>query len=132
MRMWIALAAAAASLSGASTMAAAPGAAGGEAHLVPMDEMNVPIVDGDRADGTLRVKLVLDMSSAAAAEKATAMLPSLRAGALAAGLEFARLYASPQTPVNAGRLASEMTTALHRQDIGVARVLIVEVGASRA
>ena len=133
MRKSIALLAAAA-LANAAIAAAAPEGAEprGEAHFVPMDELSVPIVDGARADGTLRVKLVLDMADAAAAEEAGARLPALRANALAAAMEFARLYASPMTPVNVDRLASGMTTALRRGDGRVARVLVVEVEASRA
>ena len=47
-------------------------------------------------------------------------------------MEFARLYASPMTPVNVDRLADDMTAALRRGDRQVARVLVVEVAASRA
>ena len=57
---------------------------------------------------------------------------SAAANALAAAMEFARLYASPMTPVNVDRLANDMTTALRRGDGRVARVLIVEVAANRA
>lgn len=132
MRLPIALLGATLSLAATTAPAADSGSADATAHLVPMDEMRVPIVDGDRADGTLRVKLVLEMSDADAAAHATATLPSLRAASLGAGLEFARLYASPMTPVDAARLASVMTKALHGADRGVTRVLIVEVAASRA
>ena len=66
------------------------------------------------------------------AAEAGARLPALRANALAAAMEFARLYASPMTPVNVDRLASGITTALRRGDGQVARVLVVEVEASRA
>lgn len=121
-------------LAGAATVAAAAGGevAEKEAHLVAMDELSLPIVDGGRSDGTLKVRMVLDMVDADAVDSATAALPALRASALAAGMEFARLYASPMTPVDASRLAGDMTTALHAEDARVTRVLIVEVGASRA
>ena len=58
--------------------------------------------------------------------------PAQDIGALLAAIEFGRLYASPMTPVDAGRLARDMTAALRRDDDQVARVLIVEVAANRA
>lgn len=108
------------------------GEGGGELNLVPMDEIRVPIIEGDRADGTLRLKLVLVTHDAAAAEHVTATLPALRAASLGAAIEFARLYASPMMPVDAGRLDADLTAALHSQDAGIARVLIVEVSARQA
>ena len=129
MRLFLPLAATAA-LTGATAVAAASDAPAKEAHLVPMEELAVPIVDGGRGVGTLRVKLVLDMADAAAAAGAT--LPPLRAASLGAAMEHARLYASPMAPVNVARLAADMTAALRAEDARVARVLIVEVGASRA
>ncbi len=134
MRSSIVLIAAAASANGAVAIAApeGPEAGRGEAFLVPMDELVVPIVDGARSDGTLRIKLVLEMADAAAADKAGATMPALRSAALGTTMEFARLYASPMTPVNVDRLAGDMTAALHAQDSTVSRVLVVEVVASRA
>lgn len=132
MRSSIVLIAAAASANGAVVAAAPEPGPRSEAHLVPMDEVAVPIVDGARSDGTLRVKLVLEMTDASAAEKASAALPALRSAALATTMEFARLYASPMTPVNVDRLATDMTAALRVQEAQVKRVLIVEVAASRA
>lgn len=129
MRKALALAAVA-SLGGAAPVTASSGGTG-DAHLVPMDELAVPILDGARPAGTLRLKLVLAMADAGAAERAGASLPPLRAASLGAALEFARLYASPMTPVNAERLAGDMTAALHGADAAVSRVLVVEVAASR-
>ena len=129
MRLFLPLAALAA-LTGATAVAAESDGAAEEAHLVPMEELAVPIVDGGRSTGTLRVKLVLDMADAAAAAGAT--LPPLRAASLGAAMEHARLYASPMAPVNAERLAADMTAALRAADTRVSRVLIVEVGATRA
>lgn len=111
--------------------ASASGGGAGELHLVPMDEVSVPIVDGNRTDGKLEFKLVLEAKSEAAAEHMTATLPMLRSASVGAGIEFARLYASPMMPLDARRLASEMTSALQAQDAGVARVLLVEVMAVR-
>ena len=129
MRLFLPLVAVAA-LTGASADASDGQAK--EAHLVPMTELAVPIVDGGRAAGTLRVRLVLDMADAAAAESAGSALPPLRAASLGAAMEHARLYASPMAPVNVERLAADMTAALRAADARVGRVLIVEVGASRA
>jgi hypothetical protein len=105
--------------------------AGVALHLVPMDEIRVPIIDGDRADGTLLFKLVLVAKDEAAAAHATATLPALRSASLGAAVEFARLYASPLTPVDAMRLATDVTAAL-RGDSGITRVLVVEVSARQA
>ena len=112
---------------------AVPGAArasgGGAAplNLVPMDEVSVPIIDGDRTDGALQFKLVLETKDEAAADSARAALPLLRSASIAAGAEFARLYASPMMPLDARRMASDMTTALRAVNPGIARVLLVEV-----
>lgn len=111
--------------------AAASGGGGETPHLVAMDEIRVPIIEGNRSDGTLRLKLVLQTKTAAGAEHAKAMLPVLRASSLGAAVEFARLYVSPMRPVDAGRLAADMTAALHAQDADIARVLLVEVIAVR-
>lgn len=110
---------------------AASGGGAGELHLVPMDEVSVPIIDGDRTDGKLEFKLVLEARNEEAAQQLTAALPVLRAATVGAGIEFARLYASPMMPLDARRLASEMTAALQAQDARVARVLLVEVIAAR-
>ena len=101
-------------------------------HLVPMDEIRVPVVEGSRADGTLQLKLVLVAKDSASAEGATADLPQLRAASVAAALEFARLYASPMLPVDVKRLTDDMTAAIHHQDARIGRVLVVEVMARRA
>ena len=118
---------------GVTSASGAGGGGGADAlHLVAMDEIRVPIIDGNRADGALRLKLVLETADGAAAEKATASLPVLRSVAVAGALEFARLYASPFMPVDASRLALDMTASLHAQDAGISRVLLVEVAATRS
>ena len=114
----------------AATASASGGGSG--VHLVTMDEMSVPIVDGTRTDGILRYQIVIEAKDEAAAHELTAKVPLLRAASLSAGIEFARLYASPMMPVDAGRLASDMTAALKAQDPRVARVLLVKVMAVRA
>ena len=113
--------------------ASASGGGGAEGlHLVPMEAVNVPIIDGDRTDGTLQFKLVLETKNEEAAKDVTATLPMLRATTLSPGLEFARLYASPMMPLDARHLATELTTALQGQNAGISRVLLVEVRASRS
>jgi hypothetical protein len=119
MRKIIARAAAGMLLLPGGTAARASGAGGGA-------------VEGNRADGTLQVKLVLVAKDGAAAGEATADLPQLRATSVAAALEFARLYASPMLPVDVKRLSEDMTAAIHHQDQRISRVLVVEVMASRA
>lgn len=110
------------------------GGAGGGVALVPMDEIIVPIVDGARAGGRLRVKLVLEAHDAGAAARITAALPAWRETSVIAAAEFARLYASPMSPVDAQRLARDIATALRAQDKdhSITRVLLVEVAAVRA
>lgn len=112
---------------------ASSGSGGVEAvHLVSMDELRVPILDGDRAEGTLSIRLVLDMADDEAVERATVQLPALRAASLATAIEFARLYASPLMPVDAERLAGDLASALHHEDPAIARVLLVQVQATRS
>lgn len=118
-------------LTGAAASASGGGGAEG-LHLVEMDEVNVPIIDGDRADGRLQFKLVLEAKDDVAAKRLTATLPMLRATTLSTGIEFARLYASPMMPTDARHLATELTTALQAEDPGISRVLLVEVMASRS
>lgn len=117
-----------------STFVHASGANGGAdgLHLVPMTEIQVPVVEGNRAGGTLQLKMVLVTRDAAAADKAAAEMPRLRAGSVAAALEFARLYASPMLPVDVKRLSEDITAAIHQQDQRISQVLIVEVMARPA
>lgn len=114
-----------------SVRASGAGAGAADLHLVPMDLIQVPVVEGNRADGTLQLKMVLVTRDAAAADKATADMPRLRASSVAAALEFARLYASPMMPIDAMRLSEDMTAAVHQQDQAISKVLIVEVMARR-
>jgi hypothetical protein len=107
------------------------GGAGG-VDLVPMAPLDVPIVEGNRSNARLRLKLVLRASDPAAAAKLTAEMPALREAALAGASEFARLYASPFVAVDAEKLAHDMTAALHGRDSAVTAVLLVDVVASQA
>ena len=114
----------------------AEGKGGESAHpsplFVTLDPLDVPIVEGDRADGRLKLNLVLQGADDAAAAAIDTRRPALREAALAAAIEFARLHASPSTPVDARRLAADVTTALRRIDPTIRAVLVVEVAARRA
>lgn len=115
----------------ASLVGAAPGhAAEGEAAgFVAMDEISVPIIDASRVDGVLRVSLVLQARDAADAAALARRMPLLRASALAATIEFARLHGSPFSAVDVARLSAALTPALVKVDAGIAKVLIVKVSA---
>lgn len=101
----------------------------GAVELLPMEKIVVPIVGSDRIDGTLKLKLVLAAKDAASLARLTARLPELRAVSVAGAIEFSRLFASPQTPVDVRRLSADLTKALRAADPGIERVLIVEVSA---
>ncbi len=100
--------------------------------FVMLDPLDVPIVEGDRADGRLKVKLVLQAADVAGAGAIETRRPELREAALVASIEFARLHASASTPVDARRLAQDVSMALRRVDPTIAAVLLVEVAARRA
>ena len=125
------LAATALVLSHGTVASANGGAATGPSLL--LKEIVVPIVDGSRAYGRLRVKLVLVAHDAAAIAPLEAQMPELRETALIAAAEFARFYASPFAPVDAARLARDVGAALTSRDTGhaISRVLIVGVFAER-
>lgn len=100
-----------------------------EPHLLPMDQISVPIIEGDRLDGAFKVDVVLSMPDAAAAERAAANMPRLRSASLAAALEFSRLYASPMRAVDTELLSENLGEALQNEGSGVSHVLIVKVAA---
>lgn len=112
-----------------TSVANAPAEGGGTPLLVEITPIVVPIIGSGRIDGSLRLKLVLSARDDAALARLNAHLPKLRAASVAGAIEFARLHASTQAPVDAAKLRSMLTTALHTQDAGVADTLIVEVSA---
>jgi len=125
------LAAVATPLPGGLAQASGGGGGAGEGlHLVPMDEITVPIIDADRMAGSLYFKLVLEAGNDAVAAQVTKDLPVLRAASVAAGLEFARLNASGLRAVDAELLDHDLTAAIKAAQPGITRVLIVEVRAS--
>ncbi|AGH49086.1 MULTISPECIES: hypothetical protein [Sphingomonadales] len=103
--------------------------AGGESHFVQMDRIETPIFSPSRIEGSFQLSLVLEAKDAAAASAMQDEMPRLRAASLAATLEFARLYASELTAVDAERLSADVTASLKRVNPGIARVLIVKVAA---
>ena len=95
--------------------------AGVALHLVPMDEIRVPIIDGDRADGTLLFKLVLVAKDEAAAAHATATLPALRSASLGAAVATPGAIPSATSaamPVPAPRTAHRVSRAGRRLVLG--------------
>ena len=115
----------------AAMASAADGAAPAEdaPEFLTMEQIVVPIVGSDSIEGAFKVKLVLVAKDAASLAHLTERLPELRAVSVAGAIEFSRLFASPQTPVDARRLSADLTSALRTADPGIARVLIVEVSA---
>ena len=101
-------------------------------NFVYMPEINVPIVDAGRLDGILRIKVVLQPRSDAAAIRLATRMPELRAAGLSAAIEYARLYASPYTPIDVEKLTAAMATSLTSVDGGIGKVLIVKVTAKTA
>lgn len=114
---------------GAQASGGGAGAAGEGLHLVPMEEVTVPIIDSDRVNGALRFKVVIDAGTAEVATKLNGQMPVLRAATVAAGLEFARLNASALRAVDAQQLDHDLTASLKVAEPGLVRVLIVEVEA---
>lgn len=100
--------------------------------FVIMDEISVPIVDTARIDGVLRVSIVLQVRDADGAASLSRRMPELRAASLGAAIEFARLHASPFTPVDVRMLAAALAPALRGVDANITKVLIVKVSALAA
>ena len=111
----------------------AAGGGGGEEGapaLVPMEEIAVPILDGARLEGILRFTLVLRAHDDVAAADITRQIVRLRSAALVAGLDFARMRASPYRAVDVAQLAIALDAALKKAEPGVEQALIVRVGAA--
>ena len=124
-----------AALSGAGLLIGPAEAAGGGdksggAMLVPMDEIAVPIIDGAHMEGVLRFTLVLRAHDPAAAARLGATIAKLRSVAMIAGMDFARLRASPYGAVDVGQLVRTLDRALRAADPGVEQALVVRVGAA--
>lgn len=96
-------------------------------QLVAMTQIVVPIIGSDQIEGALHLKMVLAATDATRLARLTARLPELRSVAIASAIEFSRLYASTQTPVNVAQLSAMLTSALRAKSPDVAEVLIVEI-----
>lgn len=124
-----------AALSGAGLLfspaqAAEGGDKAGNPMMVPMDEIVVPIIDGVHMEGILRFTLVLRAQDVATATRLTGSIARLRSVAMIAGMDFARLRASPYSAVDVSRLVRSLDRALKAADPGVEQALIVRVGAA--
>jgi len=115
-----------------ATGAHASGESSTTTQFVQMDEISVPIVDSNRVDGALHLKLVIDVADPTAAERVRQALPALREAALGAALDFARIQASAYAPVDVASLDTTLTSAVTAVDKAASRVLIVEVSARRS
>lgn len=101
-------------------------------EFIGMDEIRVPVVDGDRIGTTLRLKIVLRAKDAEAAAAITTDLPAIRSAALGTALDFGRLYASAMTPVDAGLLSARLSGAIGGLEPRIEKVLLIEVAATGA
>lgn len=124
-----------AALSGAGLLAgpakaSESGGKGVSATLVPMDEIAVPIIDGAHMEGILRFTLVLRAHDPAAAARLGTSIAKLRSVAMVAGMDFARLRASPFSAVDVNHLVSALDKALKAADPGISQALIIRVGAA--
>lgn len=104
------------------------GGAGGST-IVPVAELRVPILDGARLAGTLRVQAALDYADPAQAAGAAVRTPVFRDAVVSAGLEFARLHVSALAPIDAALLSRTLTDAARTVDPHVRKVLILDVSA---
>lgn len=98
-------------------------------RFVAVDPISLPIVDGDRIDGQLNYAIVIEAKDDEAMARINASPVALRAAALRGGLDFARLYASSFSAVDARELTNSLTRALQQEDDGISGVLLVEVAA---
>lgn len=135
MQMWKRVLAAAAVIgvpSAASVAyAARPGSAPTiEPHLVALQEIEVPVIDSGRFQGSLRFEVVINATDEAAAVRLSANVPRLRSASVEAAIEFSRLYVSAAMPVDASELAGALTKSLQSADPDVGRVLITKVSAN--
>lgn len=98
-------------------------------HFVVLDEVVVPIVDGDRVTGRLRFRAVIAARDDGGRERLLVDMPRLRSTSLVAGLEFSRLHAAALRPVDARALAGALAAALQPRNPDIDRVLLVSTAA---
>lgn len=100
-----------------------------DASFLPLEEIDVPIVDGGRVDGVLHLTVVVQAKTGDDAAALGKRMPELRAAVLPAAIEFARLRASRFAPVDVARLSAMIAPPLKRVDAAIDKVLIVKVSA---
>ncbi|MEE4452380.1 hypothetical protein [Novosphingobium resinovorum] len=98
--------------------------------FLPMEQIDAPIVDGGQVDGVLHVTITVQARTEDDAAALGKRMPELRAAALPAAIEFARLRASRFAAVDVARLAEMLTPPLKRVDPAIDKVLIVRVSAT--
>lgn len=130
-RLSAALCLALAPLAGAGASGDAPTAEADEPPVfVPIEGLQVPIIEAGAMSGRLRLEIVLQGASNAVLPDLRRELPRFRERALSAALEYARLHASPYAAVDAAQLSATLEAAL--KDPVLKRVLIVRVRAEPA
>lgn len=111
-------------------MAASNGAAPvPDAAIKRLAPLTVAIVDGGQIQGQLKVTLAVSGADEAALEEAT---PLVRAAAVSALSEHARLRASPYAAVNAEALSHDLDQAVRKAAPEVHEVLIEQLEARPA
>ena len=132
-RLLIASAALSVAIAGGLASASAYASSGdepAELYAVPLDELEVPIVESGRLDGTLRVSFVVNAKDSGTADRLGERLPELRSLALGAATEFGRIYASGLAPVNAEILKKKVKAAIAKAHPDIADILVTQVSAS--
>lgn len=108
-------------------MAANNGAAPApDAAFKSLAPLTAAIVDGGQIQGQLKVTLAVSGSDETALDQG---IPLIRAAAVSALSEHARLRASPYAAVNAEALSHDLDKAVRKAAPAVSRVLLVRVEA---
>lgn len=108
-------------------MAASNGAAPvPDAAFKALAPVTVAIVDGGQIQGQLKVSLAVSGADEAALDRG---VPLIRAAAISALSEHARLRATPYAAVNAEALSRDLDKAVRHSAPGISKVLLVRVEA---
>lgn len=111
-------------------MAASNGAAPpSDAAIKPLAPMAVAIVDSGQIQGQLKVSLAVSGADEASLDQ---NIPLIRAAAISALSEHARLRATPYAAVNAEALSRDLDQAVRQAVPTVAKVLLIRVQAQPA
>jgi hypothetical protein len=101
-----------------------------EPHFIALDDISVPIVDGNLIQGRMRFRAVIAATDAAARTRLQSIKPRLRSESVMAGIEFSRLHASGLRPVDAIALARALTASLRQSHPDIGHVLLVRSSAN--